>query len=208
LDLNTLSNNTTRRLDNTYYSVLEKLSVLQNTILSMQEIAGLTKSLNEEFKTESEEVINEVQGQLEGFNGFQSQEERISALQTRVKAGRDKIGTLGERVDIIRQRVESWEKAEFEWQERTRRRFRLIWMIMSAAAVVFIALILFRYTPARAPATSYMRGRNTSAVPDFGKLENETLRLRNKTAKILEGLRQNEEGRVEEDPRLKIFDEL
>jgi hypothetical protein len=174
----------------------------------MQEIAGMTKSLNEEFKSESEAIINDVQGQLESFNGFQSQEERISALQNRVKVGRDKIGTLGERVDIIRQRVESWEKAEFEWQEKTRRRFRVLWMIMSAAAVVFIGLILFQYTPARTPTGSYMRGMNTSALPDFEKLENEKLRLKNKTAKILEGLRQNEEERLKEDPRLKIFDEL
>jgi hypothetical protein len=173
----------------------------------MQEIAGMTKRLNEEFKTESEDVVREVQGQLAGFDEFQSQEKRISALQTRVKAGRDKIGTLGERVDIIRERVEGWEKAEFEWQERTRRRFRVLWMIMSAAAVVFIALILFRYTPAQTPTGAFTKGMNTSAIPDFEQLEKETLRLKNKTAQILEGLRKDEE-RLKEDPRLKIFDEL
>jgi hypothetical protein len=81
-------------------------------------------------------------------------------------------------------------------------------MIMSAAAVIFIALILFRYTPARTPANGYTKGMNTSAVPDFEKLENETLRLKNHTAKILEGLRADEDERLKEDPRLKLFDEL
>jgi hypothetical protein len=40
----------------------------------MQEIAGMTKSINEEFKTESEEIVRDVQGQLDAFGGFKNQE--------------------------------------------------------------------------------------------------------------------------------------
>ena len=206
--MNALSNNTTSRLDNIYYSVLEKLSVLQNNISSMKELAGMTKKLNEEFKTESEEMATEVRGQLETFENFKSQEERIKALQERVKAGRDKIGALGGRVEAIRDRVEGWEKAEFEWQERTRKRLRVLWTIMSIAAIILIALILFRYTPARTPAVQYSQGMNTSAIPDFAKLGNETLRLKNHTAQIIEQLRKKGGDKPKDDPRLKVFDEL
>ncbi|KAG0647949.1 hypothetical protein D0Z07_5815 [Hyphodiscus hymeniophilus] len=106
LGLNTLSNNTTRRLDNTYYGVLEKLSVLQRTIMSMKELAIMTKQLNEEFKTESESVTRDVEVQLDGFAGFEDQQKRIGGLQERVMVGRDQIKTLGARVDVVNERVE------------------------------------------------------------------------------------------------------
>ncbi|CAG8953840.1 hypothetical protein HYFRA_00006732 [Hymenoscyphus fraxineus] len=205
LNLNTLSNNTTMRLDNTYYAVLEKLSVLQNTITSMKELATMTRNLNEEFKAESEEVVNEVRGQLEAFEGFESQEKKISGLQERVREGREKIEILGGRVEVIRLRVESWEKRDSEWKERTRRRLRLLWAIISVAAVMF--LLRFLYSPSRAQKGVVM-GTNTSNVPHLGELGDESLQAKNKTSSLLELLRNQEEGELEEDPRLTIFDEL
>ncbi|KAG4410464.1 hypothetical protein IFR04_016402, partial [Cadophora malorum] len=89
--LNTHSNSTTRRLDTTYYSVLEKLSTLQSTIASLKELAHLTRGLTEQFSTEAQEVVDDVTGQLDGFDGFTEQEEKIKALQERVESGRARI---------------------------------------------------------------------------------------------------------------------
>lgn len=198
------------RLDNTYYAVLEKLSVLQNTITSMKELATMTKNINEEFKTESEEVVTEVRGQLEAFEGFESQEKRISGLQERVREGRDKIGILGGRVEIISERVEGWEKAEFEWQERTRKRLRLLWVLITIAAVIFLLRFLFQYSPARSQVKDLARGVNKSNIPHLDALGNETMELKNKTINLLEDLRNKDkdEEKLEDDPRLRIFDEL
>lgn len=210
MNLNSLSNNTTMRLDNTYYAVLEKLSVLQNTITSMKELAAMTKNINEEFKTESEEVVTEVRGQLEAFEGFESQEKRISSLKERVREGRDKIEILGGRVELIRERVEGWEKAEFEWQERTRKRLRLLWALITIAAVIFLLRFLSPYSPARSPGTDLARGVNRSNIPHLDELGQETKGLRNKTINLLEDLRNRDrdEEKLEEDPRLRVFDEL
>lgn len=93
MGLNTLSNNTTRKLDNAYYSVLEKLGVLQSTISSLKELATMTRQLNDEFKIESEELVRDVTSQLESFEQFTSQETRIVELAARVKAGRERIKT-------------------------------------------------------------------------------------------------------------------
>ncbi|KAF4636908.1 hypothetical protein G7Y89_g1193 [Cudoniella acicularis] len=199
LDLNTLSNNTTRRLDMTYYSVLEKLSALQNTITSMKELARLTRSLNNEFKTESEELSNEIAGQLDGFKGFNTQETRISDLQERVKMGREKINTLAGRVNVIRDRVEGWEKADAEWRDKTRKRLRTLWVIMSICAVIFIALALFQYAPARTIGQEGLNGTNSSnlagKIPDFDRIQNETWDLKRKTAEALDGLRDKDNER-------------
>jgi hypothetical protein len=209
--LNTLSNNTTRRLDNTYYSVLEKLSLLQNTISSLKELAGLTRELNEEFKNESEEIVGDIRVQLDGFQGFEEQEKRIADLQARIVQGRDKIKILGGRVDVVRERVEGWEKAEFEWQEKTRKRLRVLWTLMSIVAVIVIALVVFRHTPAR-NHPHLPEGMNASTladkIPSFEQIANDTVNLTRKTVDALEGLKDRDGEELEDDPRLRIFDEL
>ena len=216
MGLNTLSNNTTRRLDTTYYTVLEKLSTLQNTIASMKEVATMTRQLNTDFKTESEEVVKDITTQLEGFEGFEKQQKRIESLQERVKKGRERIKSLGGRVEAVKERVESWEMAEGEWQEKTRKRLRILWILMSVCAAVVLALVVFQYTPARTQGPGVMKGFNASSlvekIPDMEKLKNETWNLKMSTEDALESLRhkhkEEEEDRLEPDPRLRLFDEL
>src|SRR5437016_3208943 len=112
MNLNALSNTTTRRLDNTYYSILEKLSMLQSTISSLKELANMTRALKTDFKAESDEVVSDVSAQLDTFSDFSEQEKRIEALQERIKKGREKIKVLANRVDVVKERVEGWERAE------------------------------------------------------------------------------------------------
>ena len=53
---------TTRRFEDTYYSVLEKLGTLQNTIVALKELAGLSREMNLAFTTEAEELVTDVDG--------------------------------------------------------------------------------------------------------------------------------------------------
>lgn len=212
MGLNTLSNNITRRLDNTYYAVLEKFSVLQSTIMSMKELASMTKQLNEEFKTESQEVVHDGEIQLDALKGFEDQQKRIEELQERVQAGRERIKTLGGRVDVVREKIEGWEKAEGEWQEKTRRRLRILWIMMAVVAAAMLALMGFRYTPARSQV-DMLKGVNTSSLaevlPDLERIRNETVSWKKTTMDVFEKMLEKDEGEVlEEDPRLRLFDEL
>jgi hypothetical protein len=215
MDLNTLSNNTTRRLDNTYYSVLEKLSVLQGMITSLQELAKMTRSLNEEFKVEASKVVEEVEGSLAGFQEFEGQQKQIEGLGERVKAGRGRIRALTARVDVVRERVEGWEKAEEEWQDRARKRFRVLWVVMSIAAAIFIAFSIFQYTPVRTQEPGALKGMNVSdimiASPELlEKIRNGTWSLKRNAADSLKKMRDGgtEQEGLDEDPRLRLLDEL
>lgn len=220
MGLNTLSNNTTRRLDNTYYSVLEKLSVLQNTIQNLKELATMTKKLDETFRSESDELVKDFDTQLNAFEGFEKQQARIELLDERIKKGRGTIEKLAERVEVVRERVESWERGELEWQERTRKRLRLLWIIMSICAAVLLILVASQYTPARAPGPGTTAEINSSSVvealPDLGtKIRNETGNLKSSSLVDfqdarggLQNMTTEEENPVEEDPRLRLFDEL
>lgn len=211
LELNSLSNNTTRRLDNTYYSVLEKLSVLQNTISSMQELATMTRQLNEEFTQESEEVVTDVTTQIKSFEGFTEQETRISKLAGRVQTGKERIKTLGERVEIVKGRVEGWESAEAVWKDKTRKRLRLMWTMMAVIGAVIVAVVLVQqYLPAKTVVNEPgVRALNKSGLlgrrPDLEVVGNETKESVH-AARVLQALRDKE--KTGEDERLRVFDEL
>jgi len=211
LGLNTLSISTTRRLDNTYYSVLEKLSTLQNTIASLKELADMTRKLNDDFKTESEEVVRDINTQLGTFEGFDDQQKRIEGLAERVQAGRERIKTLASRVDIVKGRVNGWEQAEAEWKEKTRKRLRIMWSVIFMFAFIIMGMVMYQYTPAKTHGPGNLKGLNTTGllgkIPDMD-LENETWTLKRKTEDALAGLRNNPPERLEEDPRLRVFDEL
>ncbi|KAH7354697.1 hypothetical protein BKA65DRAFT_475180 [Rhexocercosporidium sp. MPI-PUGE-AT-0058] len=211
--LNTHSNLTTRRLDTTYYSVLEKLSALQSTITSLKELAHLTRGLTEEFATEAQEVVDDATGQVDGFDGFRAQEGRIKGLMERVSGGGRGL----------KERVEGWEVAEREWQDKTRRRLRALWVGMSFVVGVMVVLMAVRHTPVRTAGGGLdengreVKGLNVTGLlgvfPDMKGLRegNESWNMVRKGVGegVLEKLRENErDGLGEEDPRLRVFDEL
>ncbi|KAK2629459.1 hypothetical protein QTJ16_000279 [Diplocarpon rosae] len=215
--LTSLSNATTRQLDTAYYSVLEKVSALHSTIASLSELASLTRGLTEEFSTETQELVADVSTQVEGFAGFEDQEQRIGDLKQRVERGREKIKSLGDRVEIVRDRVEGWEIREKEWQDRTRRRLRALWVgfvIVLAALGVGVAI---QWTPGTRSQSQMkvlgMHGEGNPSgllgkLPDSGAareaLKNESQRRKMEVKKrIIEGTKE-----AEDDPRLRIFDEL
>jgi hypothetical protein len=210
LGLNALSNNTTRRLDNTYYSVLEKLSMLQGTIASMKELASMARQLNGEFEMESQELVADVNSQIDLYEGFDEQEKRILALAERVRMGREKIKDLGGRVELVKTRVEGWEAAEAEWKEKTRRRLRLLWILMGIAGGIFVLVMIFQNLPAKTPGQDAQKALNASGLlgkmPDMEPSKNETREMQRKAGQALEGLRDKDQP--DEDPRLRVFDEL
>ncbi|KAK1754975.1 hypothetical protein QBC47DRAFT_382339 [Echria macrotheca] len=157
---------TTRRLDDTYFSVRDKLDVLQSTIVALKELAGLSQQMNRAFNIDAEELDADISAQLDAFGQFEDQQKRIEKLQERIHIGRDKIRVLSKRVDVVRERIENWERADREWQERTRRRLKAVWVVTSV--ILFLMLILYL-------AAQY------AAQP----LEETTVRLANDTLKAL-----------------------
>ena len=113
---------TTARLDGLYESVDEKLGTLQSTILALKELVGLSDQMNRTFDAEAKELVTDISSQLDTFGQFEDQQRRIEKLQGRINTGRDKIRVLSKRVDLVMDRIETWERADREWQERTDRK--------------------------------------------------------------------------------------
>jgi hypothetical protein len=109
---------TSRRLDDTYYSILEKVSVLRQTIGSLQELSGLTKELRENFESDTKELIDDVQGQFDSFENFDSQQQQIVVLEERIRAGKEKADMLVGRLAKAKERVDARAQSESEWQSK------------------------------------------------------------------------------------------
>lgn len=142
MDLNSFSTTMTKRLDDTYYSVLEKMSTLQNTVIAMKDLAGNSHDMCESFDKDSRDLESDIIRQLSAAGHFEEQQRRISSLQKRIHQGRDRIETLSSRVDVVQKRVERWEQADKQWQEKTRKRLKIIWSVTTVLALIFIAFMV------------------------------------------------------------------
>lgn len=142
MDLNSFSTTMTKRLDDTYYAVLEKMSTLQNTVIALKDLAENSHDICESFDKDSRDLESDIICQLSAAGHFEEQQRRISSLQKRIHRGRDKIQTLSSRVDVVQKRVERWEQADRRWQEKTRKRLKIIWSVTTVLALIFIAFIV------------------------------------------------------------------
>jgi hypothetical protein len=173
-DLNAYLTATNQRIYDTYYSVLEKTQALQSAITTLSELRDLSHGVNESFDRDTAGIEQEVQQQLDALGSFEPQRLRIEALQMRVRNGRSRVLDLGERVDSMRQKVEGWERRDAEWQERTRRRLKTIWIL--TLVVVFFAVVVLMMGAqlygdsggdARSRATSGGGGGGDAAASDI-----------------------------------------
>ncbi|KAK0624678.1 hypothetical protein B0T17DRAFT_530791 [Bombardia bombarda] len=196
--LESFSTATTRRLDDTYYSVLERLGALQSTMMALKELAGLSRDMATTFSADAQELTADISAQLDAFGQFEDQQQRIEALQGRVHVGRDRIRALSERVDVVRERIERWERADREWQERTRKRLRIVWVLTSVVVVFVLLLVLSaQYAP-----ESLMEGRDAA-----GRVADDSLGMvRNVTAGRMDMLWSGGGGGGEDDPGIRSAD--
>ncbi len=149
---------------------------MRGTVIALKELAGMSQEMNHGFARESQELVDEVQTQLDAFSGFDDQQKRIQTLQDRIHIGREKIQMLSARVDVVRERIEGWERADREWQERTRKRLKIIWLIMLVMVFLIILLVVIaQYAPqgldeaeTRAANESVARLQNGSRQTDEG----------------------------------------
>lgn len=175
------------------------------------------QATNETFTKESDELVRDIQRQVDSVGQFDEQEKKIKLLQKRIHKGRTRIQGLSERVDIVRERVEGWERADKGWQERTRKRLKIIWIIMS---VIFFAMILL-FLSAQYVAPVMEETTGLESIPDAAAgLDGESGTVNISTATEsslgLEGLDEEQafipplksRDRIMEDERLHMFDEL
>ncbi|KAI9927320.1 hypothetical protein MW887_003707 [Aspergillus wentii] len=79
--IGTLATDITRRLDYTYYNLLEKITALNSTISSFQELSDSTSALFDGFEREVTGLDQEIRKQIGELKGFQPQIQKIESLE-------------------------------------------------------------------------------------------------------------------------------
>lgn len=138
----TLATDITRRLDYTYYNLLEKITALNSTISSFQDLSESASTLLSDFERETADLDQNIRKQINDLHGFTSQTEQATALERRMKAGQRRVEELGKRLESVQQEIDSWEQRETEWQTRTTRRLRIWGIGLGAVVTLVLALIL------------------------------------------------------------------
>lgn len=102
-----------------FYSIVEKVSTLQATMRSLQQLSVRSTRLHDEFRKEATTVEADYRRQVDHFSEFEDQQKQIGMLEQRIHQGVTKTQMLSNRLEAARKRVELWEKRENEWQART-----------------------------------------------------------------------------------------
>ena len=78
----------TRQLDDTYYAILEKASILRSTVASLQQIADESRKMHSNFQEDTSKLEQDTKQNLESFGNFEQQEKTINDLVNKLQASR------------------------------------------------------------------------------------------------------------------------
>ncbi|EAA64096.1 hypothetical protein AN8882.2 [Aspergillus nidulans FGSC A4] len=162
----TLATDITRRLDYTYYGLLEKIAALTMTIVSLQELSDTTSKLFDDFQQETTGLEHDIRKQIGDLHEFQPQVQRIEALEERMRASKTRAKALSNRLDAMRSEIERWDKREMEWQMRTNQRLRIFWGIITSVILAALVFIILQHWPSEETSSGF------KALPRSLKLTN------------------------------------
>lgn len=115
------------------------MTSLQSTVSALKELAEESQTIHRNFEKDASEIENDITSQIAAMGEFKEHQENIESLTTRVQDGRARIRALSDRVDVVREQVELWERHDKESQDKTRLRLRAI---MICITVVFFAVVI------------------------------------------------------------------
>ncbi|KAK5117699.1 hypothetical protein LTR62_005122 [Meristemomyces frigidus] len=188
----------TRQLDDTYYSILEKTSLLSSTCASLVELAQECRRLSASFSRDAGTLEQGTRDSISAFAGFEAQGNVVEAFVERLRESKDATAALDSRLEAARGRIEAFERRDRGAREGRRRRWRVVWCAGFAALVLVIGVLVLRN-----------RGRVGGVGRDVDAVE---VGLGEVWGEVVEGLGgglQMARGRGSEDPRLgELFDEL
>lgn len=230
-DIGNVSSDINRRLEYTYYNLLEKLGNLVGTIKSFQNLSTQSQHLIDNFEAETSKLDEDIQRRLERFRtGFDERGARVAELEERGATANLKAKELGTRLENARVIVENWERREATAKKIWGRFWGFLWwtFIIVSAAIVVVVIgkeWWFRGDPVAAGLRLPPEGSGNKSLglarEDLRKIEVppevkevlEGIERRRRTKKIWPDLPQvnedsDERDKGADDERLRLLDEL
>jgi chromosome segregation ATPase len=116
------SMSSTRKLDDLYYSILEKLAMLRGPVDELQDLEVKMKQMVKSFDSDAERVKTEIEGKINVFAGFEKQNQRIESFEYGIKQSKEQTENLTKRLENARARVRGLENQEAEIQSNITRK--------------------------------------------------------------------------------------
>ncbi|CAD0114933.1 unnamed protein product [Aureobasidium uvarum] len=134
----------TRKLDDTYYALLQKVGLLKATIASFQDLHSCLDDTTKDFATRSVSLVKDITGQIDAFQDMSQQDESIDQLVKRLHKAKERAETCESRLESCRLRLEKWEKKEQEKNKRNNRTWALALTSLAALVMLILAIVLWR----------------------------------------------------------------
>ncbi|CAK1355745.1 unnamed protein product [Cercospora beticola] len=149
----------TRQLDDTYYAILEKASLLRSTVSSLQQLAEESQSMHAKFKQESAQLEQNTKTTFDSFAEFEPQEKTINGLVDQLQESKQRTDRLNDRLEAARHRMEAYEAREKQNRRTSRQRWSAVWIVLAGLIVLLIALLLARNrgTPSSNPISAVVK---------------------------------------------------
>ena len=134
-----------RRLEYTYYSLLEKLGSLVGTIQSFQSLSEQTRQLISNFETETGKLDADTRRRVEKMRGgFEERDERVKDLEERSEKAGTKAKGLQTRLAEVRTMVEEWEAREDQAVKTWWRVWGMVFWGSVVLSILVISLVVYK----------------------------------------------------------------
>jgi hypothetical protein len=134
----------TRKLDDTYYALLQKVGLLKATIASFQDLHSCLDDTTKDFATRSDSLVKDITGQIDAFQNMSQQDESIDSLVKRLHTSKERAASFESRLESCRSRLERWEKKEQEKNKRNNRTWALVLTSVTAFIILILAIVLWK----------------------------------------------------------------
>lgn len=134
----------TRKLDDTYYALLERLVVMKSTLVSLEEVSAQAREARTGWGREAGAVGEEVEGKIEGFEGFGGQDAVVEGLVLRLRGAKRRAGELEGRLEGCRGRLEDFQRKEEEARVKVHKRWWIFWIALAGVGLFVLMVVLWR----------------------------------------------------------------
>jgi uncharacterized coiled-coil protein SlyX len=134
----------TRQLDDTYYTILDKASLLRSTVANLQQLAEESRQMDALFQERKGKLEEDTRGLVQSFDNFDAQEKTITELVEQLKASKTQTAQLNDRLEAARNRVEAYEQREKAKAANRRKRWSAIWGALVGMLVLVVAFVVAR----------------------------------------------------------------
>jgi len=143
-DVEEVGMQSTRQLDDTYYAILEKASLLRSTVASLQHLAEENRKVHKQFEEDTQTLERETRETVDGFQDFDQQEKAINGLVEKLKNSKAETEKLNARLENARQRVAAFEQRENEVRSTRRKQWNATWGTLVGVLVLVVVVILLK----------------------------------------------------------------